>query len=114
MTMEHFPGEHPLMTCEEAATYLRLHRRTVGRLLKVGKLPGVKVGQQWRLRRVDLDAYLVGREAGPVETEREGGHEDAPPTPAGKRQPAFRSATAPNDSAATGDGLSGPETITAA
>ncbi len=81
MAMEHSPREHPLMTCEEAATYLRLHPRTVGRLLKVGKLPGVKVGQQWRLRRVDLDAYLVGRGAGPVEAKREDRHEDAPPEP---------------------------------
>jgi excisionase family DNA binding protein len=52
--------EYNLMTCEEAATYLRLHARTVGRLLAQGKLPGVKVGRQWRLRRADLDAYLAG------------------------------------------------------
>jgi excisionase family DNA binding protein len=52
--------EYNLMTCEEAATYLRLHARTVGRLLAQGKLPGVKVGRQWRLRRADLDAYLRG------------------------------------------------------
>ena len=49
-----------LMTCEEAAAYLRVHERTVGRLLKRGELPGVKVGRQWRLRRADLDAYLRG------------------------------------------------------
>ena len=51
---------HDLMTCEEAATYLRLHPRTVGRLLTRGTLPGVKVGRQWRLRRADLDTYLAG------------------------------------------------------
>jgi excisionase family DNA binding protein len=58
MHENHKHGEHDLMTCEEAATYLRLHVRTVGRLLTQGKLPGVKVGRQWRLRRADLDAYL--------------------------------------------------------
>lgn len=52
--------EHELLTCEEAATYLRVHPRTVGRLLKAGRLPGVKVGRQWRLRKADLDAYLAG------------------------------------------------------
>ena len=52
--------EHDLLTCEEAASYLRLHVRTVGRLLNQGMLPGVKVGRQWRLRRADLDAYLRG------------------------------------------------------
>jgi len=51
---------HELLTCEEAASHLRLHVRTVGRLLKQGTLPGVKVGRQWRLRRADLDAYLAG------------------------------------------------------
>ena len=58
MTANH---EHELLTCEEAATHLRLHVRTVGRLLKQGTLPGVKVGRQWRLRKADLDAHLSGR-----------------------------------------------------
>ena len=66
MATEHPPTEsprteHPLLTCDEAAAYLRLHPRTVGRLLKAKTLPGVKVGSQWRLRRADLDAYLVGQ-----------------------------------------------------
>ncbi len=66
MATEHPPTEsprteHPLLTCDEAAAYLRLHPRTVGRLLKARTLPGVKVGSQWRLRRADLDAYLVGQ-----------------------------------------------------
>ncbi|MDP9370210.1 MAG: helix-turn-helix domain-containing protein [Chloroflexota bacterium] len=67
--------DHPLLTCEEAATYLRLHPRTVGRLLTAGKLPGVKVGRQWRLRRADLDAYLVGQVGEPEVA----GHGAAPP-----------------------------------
>ncbi len=66
MMTEHSPREHPLMTCEEAAAYLRLHPRTVGRLLRVRTLPGVKVGSQWRLRRADLDAYLVGQGGTPA------------------------------------------------
>ena len=49
--------DHNLLTCEEAAAYLRLHPRTVGRLLKAGHLPGVKVGCQRRLHKTDLDAY---------------------------------------------------------
>ena len=65
MTLNHARGEHDLMTCEEAAAYLRLHTRTVGRLLAQGKLPGVKVGRQWRLRRTDLDAYLRGASSQP-------------------------------------------------
>ncbi len=73
MATEHPPTEsprteHPLLTCDEAAAYLRLHPRTVGRLLKAKTLPGVKVGSQWRLRRADLDAYLVGQGGTPPET----------------------------------------------
>ena len=53
--------EHDLLTCEEAAQYLRLHCRTVYRLLQEGRLPGVRVGRQWRILRADLDAYLRGQ-----------------------------------------------------
>ena len=65
---------HELMTCAEAAAYLRLHERTIGRLLKQGVLPGVKVGRQWRLRKADLDAHLAG--GGPRAAE-EGGRKAA-------------------------------------
>ena len=61
-------ADHELLTCEEAAGYLRLHPRTVGRLLKAGQLPGVKVGRQWRLRKADLDAYLAGQRPAPAAT----------------------------------------------
>ena len=62
--------DHELLTCEEAAAYLRLHPRTVGRLLKAGHLPGVKVGRQWRLRKADLDAYLGGQRPAPTAAAR--------------------------------------------
>lgn len=49
-----------LLTVEEVAATLKLSPYTIRRLLKEGKLPGVKVGggQQWRVRKSDLDAYL--------------------------------------------------------
>ena len=52
--------DRELLTRVEAAAYLRVHPRTVGRLLRAGSLPGVKVGRQWRLRKADLDAYRAG------------------------------------------------------
>ena len=55
--------ETEMLTCDEAAEYLRLHPRTVCRLLQQGKLPGVKVGRQWRILRADLDAHLRGQGA---------------------------------------------------
>lgn len=50
-----------ILTPEEAAGYLRVHPQTVYRGLRAGTLPGAKVGDQWRLRKADLDEYLKGR-----------------------------------------------------
>ncbi|MBI3895994.1 MAG: helix-turn-helix domain-containing protein [Acidobacteria bacterium] len=50
-----------ILTLEEAAGYLRVHPQTVYRRLRAGTLPGAKVGDQWRLRKADLDEYLKGR-----------------------------------------------------
>ena len=48
------------LTPEEAAAYLRVNAQTMYRLLRSGQLPGVKVGRQWRIRRVALEQYLDG------------------------------------------------------
>ncbi|MFQ5878710.1 MAG: helix-turn-helix domain-containing protein [Dehalococcoidia bacterium] len=50
-----------LMTVKEAATYLRCHTSTVYRLLREKRLPGVKVGNQWRIDG-DLLASRLGIE----------------------------------------------------
>ncbi|GAB4232750.1 MAG: hypothetical protein OHK0028_08310 [Deltaproteobacteria bacterium] len=46
------------MILEEVADYLRLSKDTVYRLANSGKLPASKVGNQWRFRRGDVDAWL--------------------------------------------------------
>jgi excisionase family DNA binding protein len=50
-----------ILTPEEAARYLRVHSQTIYRRLRAGKLPGAKVGDQWRIRKADLDQHLKGR-----------------------------------------------------
>lgn len=40
---------HPLLTAEEAAAHLRLHPCTVRRLLRQGRLPGARIGRDWRI-----------------------------------------------------------------
>ena len=50
--------EQETITPEEAAQYLRVNPQTVYRLLRRGKLPGAKIGHQWRIRRIDLEAFL--------------------------------------------------------
>jgi excisionase family DNA binding protein len=49
-----------LLTAREIQDLLKIDRTTVYRMLKDGRLAGVKIGQQWRFARVELDALLVG------------------------------------------------------
>jgi len=51
------PGSQ-VLTAEEAARYLRLHVKSVHRLVKEGKIPGRKVGGRWRFHRDDLEEWL--------------------------------------------------------
>lgn len=58
-----------LLTVDEVADILRLTPFSVRRLLKAGKLKGVKPGGtgQWRIRRADLKAYLASPKPAPGE-----------------------------------------------
>src|SRR5262245_66063375 len=46
------------LTTEEVLAYLQVNLRTVYRLIKAGKIPAVRVGRQWRVRKRDLDLWL--------------------------------------------------------
>ena len=46
------------LTTDEVLEYLQINRRTVYRLIKAGKIPAVRVGRQWRFRKVELDTQL--------------------------------------------------------
>jgi excisionase family DNA binding protein len=61
-----------LMTPEAAAEYLKLHIDSVRRLLRKGKLPGVKVGHGWRIKRSVLDTMLNGAAEHRARPERSG------------------------------------------
>ena len=57
------------MTTEEVVDYLQIGLRTVYRLIELGRLPAFRVGQQWRFRKKDLDAWLAAnRPRGASET----------------------------------------------
>ena len=43
---------------EEVAEMLRIHVRTVKILAGQRKLPGFRIGNQWRFRRSDIDKYI--------------------------------------------------------
>lgn len=59
---EHSSVVPEILTPDETARFLRVTPVTVYRNLQNGKLPGNKVGGQWRIRRVDLEAWLRGRD----------------------------------------------------
>jgi excisionase family DNA binding protein len=53
----------PFLTTEEVLGSLKVTPRTLYRLIRVGDLPAVRVGRQWRFRRADLENWLSAREA---------------------------------------------------
>ncbi len=53
-----------VLTAEEVAKHLRIHPYTVRRLVRDGKLPGFKVGGQWRFNRTEMDAFMNSKNQG--------------------------------------------------
>ena len=54
-------AEPEYLTPEEVAGKLRIHERTVRRLLADGKLPGQRIGaKKWRVSADALKAYMEG------------------------------------------------------
>jgi excisionase family DNA binding protein len=49
-----------VMTLNEVADYLRIPRSTVYKLVREGRIPGQKVGRQWRFHRTQVDRWLQG------------------------------------------------------
>ena len=51
------PGAQ-VLTAEEAARYLRLHVKSIYRLVRERKMPGQKVGGRWRFHSDALEKWL--------------------------------------------------------
>jgi excisionase family DNA binding protein len=47
-----------MCTPAEVAKALKLSENTVRRMFRNKELPGIKVGQQWRIRKKDLERFL--------------------------------------------------------
>jgi len=52
------PAASKILTAKEVADYLRCHISTVYRLAKTGKLPGFRLGADWRFREDALQSWL--------------------------------------------------------
>jgi excisionase family DNA binding protein len=48
-----------LLTTEEAARLLKMHRDSIRRLIRKGKLPALLIGGEYRLRRSDLESLTA-------------------------------------------------------
>ena len=57
-----------MMTLAEAAKYVKLHRNTVYKLAKAGRLPAMKLGHQWRFDQAALDIWVSERMADNMES----------------------------------------------
>ncbi len=51
-----------IMTLEEVAKYLRVHKSTVYRMAREGTIPSTKVANQWRFKKARIDQWLLERE----------------------------------------------------
>ncbi|HZN58978.1 MAG TPA: helix-turn-helix domain-containing protein [Planctomycetota bacterium] len=47
-----------VLTIEELASFLKLKRQTIYRWAQVGKLPGAKIGKEWRFRRSVIEKWF--------------------------------------------------------
>jgi excisionase family DNA binding protein len=47
----------PVWDCHEASRFLRIHPATVKRMAREGTLPGFRIGNRWRFRHSELDAW---------------------------------------------------------
>jgi len=52
-------GSAKVLTVNELADYLRVHRSTIYRLLKKGHLPGFKIGSDWRFNIEAIDRWRL-------------------------------------------------------
>jgi len=57
-----------IMDIAEAASYLNIKKGTLYRLAKNGKVPGTKIGGQWRFKRQRLDELFHFADELPTES----------------------------------------------
>jgi excisionase family DNA binding protein len=55
------PENKGLLTTEDIAQYLGYHIETIRLYVRQGKLPAIKVGREYRIRREDFEKFLEER-----------------------------------------------------
>lgn len=60
--MSHQPiAFEPVLTSEQAARLLNIHPKTLQRMARKGQIPAHRIGDLWRFRALELDAWLRGK-----------------------------------------------------
>jgi excisionase family DNA binding protein len=59
------------LTVGELSDHLQIHRSTIYRLLKEGKLPGFRIGSDWRFSVEEIERWQRGQASGSAETKAE-------------------------------------------
>jgi excisionase family DNA binding protein len=54
---EHRSGD-PIMTVNEVSSYLQCHPASIYRLLRQDRIPGFRIGRDWRFRQSAIDEWL--------------------------------------------------------
>jgi len=52
------------LTVAELSEYLQIHRTTIYRMLREGRLPGFRIGSDWRFSREAIDEWVRDRMEG--------------------------------------------------
>ena len=60
---ERKPSSRALLTAEEVAEYFGVSMTTVYRWCREGRIPCLKIGKHWRVRREELVAFAHAQEA---------------------------------------------------
>ena len=47
-----------LMTLEETADLLKIGKSTLYKMVREKKIPGIKIGRQWRFKSSDIEIWL--------------------------------------------------------
>ncbi len=58
-------AEKEILDADDVAQLLNVSIMVVYKMLREGDMPGRKIGREWRIRRVTLDAWLDGRAPAP-------------------------------------------------
>lgn len=52
-------NEDDILTVTSLAAYLRVHRSTVYRMLRLRQVPAFKIGSDWRFLRSSIDQWIA-------------------------------------------------------